>query len=255
MTTLIDTNGVSRPIYLTDIAGTPVVVSSIGGISTGGDIASGTTDSGNPIKIGGRADSGTPTAVTTGQRVNAWFGPSGQLITGGGQISAIVDTATGVTVPISNTDGLGRPLAAANYLWTGSALAAQRSMPGASSSGIGTASVGITPHTVASGALARVATTTAQSGLVVKASAGNLYGYNVVSGASAGYLMIFDSVTVPADGAVTPLLCIPLAANAGITSDRDIPIRFATGISMCFSTTGPFTKTASATAFLAGDAA
>ena len=67
--------------------------------------------------------------------------------------------------------------------------------------------------------------------------------------------MIFDSVTVPTDGPVTPKLVQVLAANSSIQTDRDIPIRFTSGIVMVFSTTGPFTKTISATAFLAGDAA
>ena len=104
-------------------------------------------------------------------------------------------------------------------------------------------------------ALSRVFTTAAAGSLIVKASAGNLYGYNIVSGASAGYVMIFDSATVPADGTVTPKLCLAIAANASIQADRDVPIRFTSGIAMVFSTTGPFTKTISATAFLAGDAA
>lgn len=111
------------------------------------------------------------------------------------------------------------------------------------------------PSTSTSSALTRVFTTTVQGSLIVKASAGNLYGYNIVSGGSAGYLMIFDSATVPAEGTVTPKLVLPIAANAGIQSDRDIPIRFTSGIVMVFSTTGPFTKTISNTAFLAGDAA
>jgi len=109
------------------------------------------------------------------------------------------------------------------------------------------------PNGSAGTALSRTQTTVASGSLICKASAGNLYGYNAVSGASAGYLMFFDSATVPADGTVTPKLVIALAANASVQADRDIPIRFATGIVMVFSTTGPFTKTISATAFLAGD--
>jgi len=112
----------------------------------------------------------------------------------------------------------------------------------------------VTPGSSAANALSRQATTVASSTLVVKASAGNLFGYNIVSGAVAGYVMFFDATTAPADGTVTPKMCFALAANASIQADRDIPIRFTTGITMVFSSTGPFTKTASATAFLAGDA-
>lgn len=110
-----------------------------------------------------------------------------------------------------------------------------------------------TPSDQAGAALVPSATAAVAGSLILKASAGNLYGYNVVAGASAGYVMIFNSATVPADGAVTPLRCIPLAANAGIDRSFDIPRRFSTGITIVFSTTGPFTKTASATAFIAGE--
>lgn len=44
-----------------------------------GDIANAATDSGNPLKIGGYASTTSPTAVTAGQRANAWFGLEGQL--------------------------------------------------------------------------------------------------------------------------------------------------------------------------------
>lgn len=99
-----------------------------------------------------------------------------------------------------------------------------------------------------------VVSSAVSGGLVGKASAGNLYGFNVVAGASAGYVLIFNSTTVPADGAVTPVRCLPLAANSGVDVNlRGQPVYFSTGISLSFSTTGCFTKTASATAFIAID--
>lgn len=108
-----------------------------------------------------------------------------------------------------------------------------------------TAISGTTP--VASGAVS--------GGIVGKASAGNLYGFNVVAGASAGFILITNTATVPADGAVTPLKCIPLAANTGIDVNlRGQPVFFSTGISLSFSTTGCYAKTASATAFISIDA-
>lgn len=111
------------------------------------------------------------------------------------------------------------------------------------------------PSAAAAAALTTVASLAVTGGQVIKASAGNLYGFNVVSGVTAGYVMVFNSTTVPADGAVTPLRCIPLAANSGIDVNlRGQPSRFSTGITIVFSTTGCFTKTISATAFIAGDA-
>lgn len=80
-----------------------------------------------------------------------------------------------------------------------------------------------------------------------------LHGINVTSGASAGYVMLFDSATVPADGTVAPARCLSLAANA--TSERSflVPLSIRLGIVVVFSTTGCFTKTASPTAFIAVD--
>lgn len=111
------------------------------------------------------------------------------------------------------------------------------------------------PSSAAAAAITTVASSAVTTGQVIKASAGNLYGFNVVSGASAGYVMVFNSTTVPADGAVTPARCLPLAANTGLDINlRGQPVHFSTGITIVFSTTGCFTKTASATAFIAGDA-
>jgi hypothetical protein len=52
------------------------------GIPAVGDVAAAATDSGNPVKIGGLASNSVPTAVSNGQRVNAWWGLTGQLIVG-----------------------------------------------------------------------------------------------------------------------------------------------------------------------------
>lgn len=111
-----------------------------------------------------------------------------------------------------------------------------------------------TPTDLAAAAIPNTATAAVAASLVLKAAAGNLYGYNITTGASAGYLMIFNSTTAPADGAVTPAVCVPVAANTGIDYVAAWPRRFTTGITMVFSTTGPFTKTASATAFMSGSA-
>lgn len=98
------------------------------------------------------------------------------------------------------------------------------------------------------------ANTAAGSGFVVRAGTTNLAGLNAVTGASAGYVMVFDAAAVPADGPVTPIRCIPVAANTGLDLNfRGSPLRFDVGAVLVFSTTGCFTKTASATAFLAGD--
>lgn len=92
------------------------------------------------------------------------------------------------------------------------------------------------------------------AGVVLRTGSTNLAGLNVVTGASAGYVMLFDATAIPSDGAVAPLRCMPVAANTGIDINfRAAPLRFDTGAVVVFSTTGCYTKTGSATAFLAGD--
>jgi hypothetical protein len=94
-------------------------------------------------------------------------------------------------------------------------------------------------------------TATASGSLVVKASAGDLYAISATAGASAGFLLVGNAAAVPADGAVTPIECIPMAANGYVSvSYNAIPEFFTVGIWAAFSTTGCFTKTLSATTFI-----
>jgi hypothetical protein len=98
--------------------------------------------------------------------------------------------------------------------------------------------------------LTPVATAAVAGSQIAKASAGTLYGFNVAAGASAGFVMLFDSATVPAEGAVTPKKVFQLAANATLDRSWDRGLVFSTGIVIVFSTTGPYTKTISNTAFI-----
>ena len=96
-----------------------------------------------------------------------------------------------------------------------------------------------------------VVSTATESGRVLKASKGCIISGYVTTGAAAGYMMIFNSITIPADGAVTPVNCIYVPANTsiGLIWAPQPPEWYSTGIAIAFSTTGCFTKTASATAF------
>lgn len=140
------------------------------------------------------------------------------------------------------------------WLLNGASYDRQRSINGITqSTGLGAVAAAPAPTGVATAGIANTATATVGTGgLVLKASAGNLFSVTCTSGASAGYFMVFDSTTVPADGVVTPVYVASLAANTSFFTDFAYPIRCATGISVCFSTTGQFTKTISATAFMAG---
>jgi hypothetical protein len=81
--------------------------------------------------------------------------------------------------------------------------------------------------------------------------AAKLFSYQVSTGASAGYIMVFDAAVAPADGAVTPSMpSVQIAASSTFSFSPTNPALFGSGVVICFSTTGPFTKTASATAMI-----
>lgn len=106
-------------------------------------------------------------------------------------------------------------------------------------------------------AIAPVATSVAAGTLVVKTTPGQLLSVTCTAGATAGYLMVFDAASAPADGTVTPIWVSELIAINGsytFQAGAGPGLRCNTGISLAFSSTGPFSKTASATAFIAAQA-
>lgn len=110
-----------------------------------------------------------------------------------------------------------------------------------------------TPSSSATYAIVPTVTSAVASSLVLASGSHNGYRYAITTGASAGYFMVIDATSAPADGAVTPKICRAVAANTSLEIDHtQIPDRFSTGITEVFSTTGCYTKTASATAALEG---
>lgn len=94
------------------------------------------------------------------------------------------------------------------------------------------------------------------SSLVVT-GAHNLAGFHVTT-ASTGYALVYDGTTSPSDGAVTPRACfyVPPAVSPATTTtismaNTPAPVAFSVGIVIVFSTTGCFTQTKSATAYIA----
>lgn len=67
----------------------------VGNPEVQGNVASGVADAGSPIKIGGLAEATTPSAVTDGQRVNAWFDLSGRQVVAGVYSKSAVLAADG----------------------------------------------------------------------------------------------------------------------------------------------------------------
>lgn len=72
--------------------------------SNQGNVANDAADAGNPVKIGGKASTAVPTAVTLNDRVNAWFDLNGrQVVRQDHQTRSDTYTATGngTTVDVS----------------------------------------------------------------------------------------------------------------------------------------------------------
>jgi hypothetical protein len=115
--------------------------------------------------------------------------------------------------------------------------------------------VGIDP---AMGALTPVVSNAAESSHVLKASAGSLWGvYATNLTGTAGFLVVLNATAAPADGAITPLACVPLTANgvASINFMPGPPSAYSTGITaVVTSATTCFAKTTGViTAFIGGE--
>lgn len=87
-----------------------------------GNVASGVADAGNPVKMGGKANQGTPASTANGNRVDAWYGVNGQQIVcimtgstaGDGALARVgMDLAGNLAIPpfammgFSNASGSG----------------------------------------------------------------------------------------------------------------------------------------------------
>jgi len=240
---------VSGPVTDAQIRATPVPTTVTNFPAT--QPVSGTVAVSGTVPITGIfSTSGTLGNITTGSRADVQLDIGGNLrslllgrsnaVAEGGAVALYAQNRA------TNTFGTD-PLSVLNYNWSGTAVFAMRG------DGNGTFTVP-TPTASASNSIVPTATAAVASGLVAKAAPGNLYSVNIVTGGSAGYLLVFNSTTIPADGAVTPVKCMPIAANTGIeTNMRSMPEYFSAGISIAFSTSGCFTKAASATAFISAD--
>lgn len=118
-------------------------------------------------------------------------------------------------------------------------------------------SAAATPQSGASYALTPIApSSTVESSHVMCSVACNSYGFQVNTTTAQEWVMAFNLTAAPADGAVTPVRWWQVPANGTLivdVTDGNIPIRFTTGWTLVCSTTGPFTKTASALCTFAGE--
>jgi hypothetical protein len=113
-----------------------------------------------------------------------------------------------------------------------------------------------TPSSASGAGVAPVVSTAAEACHVLKASAGNLYGVTATTTATAtanDWIMMFNATSAPADGTVTPVEWGHVSASGQYAwAAPTVPMAFSTGIVICLSTTGPFTKTAEAQAVFSG---
>lgn len=115
----------------------------------------------------------------------------------------------------------------------------------------------VVPSSSSSVGIAQVTSASAEASHVLKATPGNLYNaYAVNLTSTAGFLVLLDATSAPADGAIVPIACavLPASGSAAISYIGGAPQVFATGITaVVTSATTCFTKTTGViTAFISG---
>lgn len=53
---------------------------------------------------------------------------------------------------------------------------------------------------------------------------------------AAGFVMVFDATAVPANGAVSPLWCVPIGATSTVEKQWSSPVQMTNGITVALST-------------------
>jgi hypothetical protein len=225
-----------------------------------GTVAAGSAPT-NMVVEGGVFNTSLPT-LTTGQSAAVQLDSSGRQFVNVGVMpsnSTVNVTQFGSSAVVTGTGagGSGIPRVTVSSdstvgLVAGSALVGKvgidQTTPGTTNGVI------ISPSSASGIGITHIVSSAVESSHVLKSSAGNLYSVVVTTGATGGYLLIFNATSAPADGAVTPAACVPAVANfaTSVSYAPGPPSVYSTGITAVFSTTGCFTKTASATAYFDG---
>lgn len=106
------------------------------------------------------------------------------------------------------------------------------------------------PGAMAAESIPSIVSAAAESSHVICTGPCFVRSFYFTTGGTAGYLMTFDATSAPIDGAVTPRDCIRTAANTTFSMNYgETAEPYVTGMVVVFSSTGCFSKTASATAF------
>lgn len=215
-----------------------IAASSVGGGTSAvtGNVASGATDSGNPVKVGGVYLS-SPATYTNGQRGDLLLSSRGAVaVCGFGAAGAdgVSNATLGFMYTQNNTAGY--LTATAGHVFNGTSWDRDRKASGVS----------------------RVASSAASGNpAFAKASAGDLKNISGQNGAAITYVHFYNKATAPTLGTDTPVISFAIPANANFNIRLpDRGLYFGTGIAYAFTTdiaTIPTTGAAAAaiTAFAA----
>lgn len=181
--------------------------------------------------------------------------------------------ATPLQVSIANTGTNATPVQVSLANTAANATPVTTSLSGATPAGtniignvridqttdVTTNGVEIAPTASSNAGISPIVSAAGEASHVLKAGAGNLYSvYATNLTNTAGFLVVVNATSAPADGAITPLDCVPLAGsgNAAISYNPGPPKVYSTGITaVVTSATTCFTKTTGViTAFISGSA-
>lgn len=196
-----------------------------------GGVASGATDSGNPIKVAGKYNATKPT-FTDGQRGDMQIGTRGAL-------------ATQLQLP-DNAN-------AAGFVGAGSDNVSNASLNCYSSNSYPNVFNGTTWDRAKKTNLYKRVASSAASGNpdFLKASAGDVTKFWGLCGATAVYLQIYNKASAPTIGTDTPIITYPCIANAPFTDRIEGGGYFTTGIAFAFTTDAAGTTASAAAAVTA----
>jgi hypothetical protein len=210
-----------------------------------GNVASGATDAGNPVKVGGVYNS-TLINLTAAQRGDLQLDPNGNLrarifgyqqIGGDGLSNGNLTTVTLSTSASTNTTP---GLLVASTLFNGTAWDRNRSIQANDmSSGLGVSAVATAPTSAASQAVPYTTVFGAATS-VLKASAGNLYGINANNSTTASFVIAYNGTSAPTSGTALTAAqvgyCFALPASQSSDKVFNPPVRFGTGVTLLIST-------------------
>lgn len=239
---------------------TPVTIMQNGVMVDLSAIGGGSSDPAVAARLG---DVTTPATGTVNQRLALINSTLGSPLQAGGQVVA---TITGTpSVAISNAS---LPVTGAFFQATQPISAASLPLPsGAATSALQT-TMGTTLTSLDGKAGPSAATTAAitptvgqsVTSLQLKAASGNFYSASITAGATAGFLIAYNSATVPASGAALTaalvLNMVTVGANglAGL-GGNPVPDRFSAGIVLLFSTSlATYAVPANPAVFMRGNA-